>query len=595
MADDRESVRLPRSLGTAGDGLFQNMVSGERGRRVAENLLADDAERRPSPPPRVLVVSLLCLGAALAATSLWPEASQRLAGFVWSLALIPVFLLSYYRGWRGAATAALGVVAAMVLAVVVRQIWLGRGAEPWIYAVAAAVVAPTALGAGAVTELLHRKRELSVALAYRDPLTGLANRRLLREHLERMQAHADREGSGIGLLTLDLARFRDVNERYGEGTGDRLLRAAADRLRNRVRNEDIVARIGGDEFAVGLTDVATGDELAAAAQRLEATFSDPVHADDSSVHLEPRIGAARYPDDATDPDQLLAAAEHARPSPRTARTIALFAAEEESGGGARLALAEELREADAEREIEPWVQLIYDCDGLEPRAAEGLIRWRHPRHGLLSAGKFVAVAEQTGMIRRIDRQVLRTAARLSRSWCSPDGLGWIAVNLSPMTLLETTDLAATVSDLLDEAGADPSDLMIEVPERLVLRDLDVAAGALENLRELGLRVAVDDFGAGHSSLAYLDRFPVDVLKVDMRYLHGLDTSTVSDSLLRGILDLGHGVEARTVAEGVETRGQLRWLQQTGRCDYAQGFLLHEPQPPEDAGRLVLGRNDRATG
>lgn len=594
MADDRESVRLPSSRRTAGDGLFQSILERDGGRRTPEGLLVDAAEERPTPPPRVLVLSLLCLGASLAATSLWPEASQRLAGFVWSLALIPVFLFSYYRGWRGAATAAVGVVAAMVVAVVIRQVVLGRGAEPWIYAVAAAVVAPTALGAGAVTEVLHRKRELSVALAYRDPLTGLANRRLLREHLERMQARADREGGGVGLLTLDLARFRDVNERYGEGTGDRVLRAAGDRLRHRVRDADIVARTGGDEFAVGLTDLETADELAAAAHRLEAIFTDPIHAGDSSVHLKPRIGGARYPTDAIDPDQLLAAAEHARPGSRTPRTIA-FSAAEGNGGGERLALAEDLRAADPEREIEPWFQLIYDCGGLQPRAAEALIRWRHPQHGLLSAGKFIDVAEQTGLIRRIDREVFRAAGRLSRDWCSARGLEWIAVNLSPVTLMESADLAGTVSDALDDTGADPADLVIEVPERLVLRDLDVAADALEDLRDLGLGVAVDDFGAGHSSLAYLERFPVDLLKVDMRYLHSLDTSTVGDSLLRGILDLGRGVDALTVAEGVETRDQLNWLEETGRCNFAQGFLLHDPAPPEEAQDAIAGQNGRDRG
>lgn len=425
MSDEGESVRLPLSRGTTGDEPSYARGIDEQPRRAPGDLLADLTGERPTPPPRVLLLSLLCLGAAFVATSLWPEESQRLAGFVWSLALIPVFLLSYYRGWRGAATAAAGVLAAMVLTVVIRQVLLGRGTEPWIYGVATGVVIPATLGAGAVTEVLHRKRELAVALAYRDPLTGLANRRLLREHLERMLAHADRTGAGVGLLVVDLARFRNVNERFGETAGDRALQAAGDRLRKGVRGADTVARIGGDEFAVGLTDVGSAEELAAAAQRLRSAFSDPIHLGDVSVHLKPLVGAAHYPDDGSDPDQLLAAAEQARPGPRTPHTIGVSPAQEERGGADRLALAEDLRAADQERDIGPWFQIIYDCGGLAPRAAEALSRWRHPRHGLLSAGQFVAVAEQTGLIRRIDRKVLRAAARLTRDWCSGiSGWAW---------------------------------------------------------------------------------------------------------------------------------------------------------------------------
>ena len=402
-----------------------------------------------------------------------------------------------------------------------------------------------------------------------DPIEAAGSGRTEPGSLQRAEP-----GSLQALLVLDLDRFKPINDTYGHATGDAVLRALASRFCSLVREGDLVARIGGDEFAV-LAGVEDPDEAMALAARLLAAAREPVTAHHSRLEAGASIGVALAPEDATAPSQLMQAAD-----------LALYAAKRDGRdrvvrfepgmaeeAHARVALETDLRRALERGEIELHYQVQHDLKAGGVVGYEALMRWRHPQRGLVSPATFIPIAEETGLIVPLGRWALERAAR---DFAAFDDRTRIAVNVSPVQFAQA-DVVADARHALDASGLAPERLEIEVTEQLFLADTDSTLRALEALRELGVGLSLDDFGSGYSSLAYLTRFPFSKIKIDRQFVDRMASDDRSDALVRSILALAASLGLRVTAEGVETHGQLVTLAR-GRCDEAQGYLLGRPLP-----------------
>ncbi len=439
---------------------------------------------------------------------------------------------------------------------------------------------------GTLIDITHRKRleaELEL-MAYHDALTGLANRRLLAERAEKVLARTDREDEQAGLVYIDLARFKRINDTLGHAAGDRVLVEVGQRLKGASRESDTVARVGGDEFAVLLAEVDGGDGAIRAAERLARTLEEPVTASGRPVHVDARFGAALYPDHADDYDALLTAADRALTRSYSLETssIHLYRPGASADPTGELELEEDLREALERKELtlyyQPIVRMTGETGGT-PEGVEALLRWHHPERGLLAAGEFIHLAERGPLIRRLDRWVLREAVRQTGIWAGGEGPSWTAVNLSA-TSLRDPEVVDYVAALLEEEGLEGSRLVVELTERTAVRNPEMVTDALRRLREMGVGVALDDFGTGHSALAYLKSFPASLLKMDGFFIQDLEGDDRQSEVARAIIRLGGAVGMRVAAERVENDRQQRWLERVG-CDLGQGFWIGEPVPPEE--------------
>lgn len=435
---------------------------------------------------------------------------------------------------------------------------------------------------GTAIDITERKRleEDLQRLAFHDPLTGLANRRLLEEHTVKALARAVREKSRVGMLYMDLVRFKRINDIFGHATGDRILTEVADRYRGRVRASDTVARVGGDEFAVLLVRVQSGEDARAAARVLRECLTNPFLVDGEMFHLDMRIGVALFPDHATDFEELLSCADLGMCEGSSEETaVVLNRSSLNPPRREDLLLEEQLRRALKEQEFTLHYQPICLLPEQTPHAFEALLRWRHPVRGILTASEFIAQAEHAGLAQQMDRWVLRAAARQARQWASMDRPEWVAVNLSPATIEDPLFLAY-VERVLVEEGISGERLGFELTERAMMRDPDGAARVLRGLRDLGIRIVIDDFGRGHSALAYLVHFPADFLKVDRFFIDKIGTCSIHERLVEGILGLCRGLELPLIAEGVEKPEQIEWLAARG-CRLVQGYQVGHPVPPEE--------------
>jgi diguanylate cyclase (GGDEF)-like protein/PAS domain S-box-containing protein len=431
-----------------------------------------------------------------------------------------------------------------------------------------------------VTERKRLRQELE-ELAYHDTLTGAANRRLLKLRAEKTLARARREESRAGLIYLDLVRFKRINDTLGHAAGDRALTEAAERLRSVARESDTVARVGGDEFAVLLAEVDRPEGARRAAERMAEALAPPMALGERGVHLEARLGVALFPEHADDADGLLSAADAAiyQSGPVRAPGIHVYREPDpEEQPPEELPLEEGIREALAEDRLLLYLQPVVRSGDGRTEGAEALVRWDHPERGILAAEAFIHLAERSSVIHELDRWAL--SAALDRVAALEDAAGgpdWISVNLSAASLRDPS-LAEHVAGELEARGLDPSRLVMEVTEHTAMRIPGPAAEILENLRSLGVGIAIDDFGTGHAALAYLERFPADLLKMDGVFLESLDREADGrEPLAAAILRLGHAVGMRVVAEHVETDAQRRWLEAAG-FDLLQGFGVGEPAP-----------------
>jgi diguanylate cyclase (GGDEF)-like protein/PAS domain S-box-containing protein len=440
---------------------------------------------------------------------------------------------------------------------------------------------------GVVTDITMRKQaELGMRrLAHSDSLTGLANRLQLAERIDAAVADLRSDKTGIALLLLDLDGFKAVNDSFGHAIGDELLTMVACRLRASVRPTDVPARLGGDEFAV-LIERVDYEQAELAAQRVLAGLTDPFVLSRSNVAISASIGLV-HATDARGSQDLMRDADVAmyRAKAEGKNQVVSFEPAMQAHVAARLQLETEFREGVEDNQFVLHYQPLVDLDTEEIVGVEALIRWEHPARGLLLPGEFVEVAEDTGLIVPLGRWVFEQALTDATGWMSKYGRQLsVAVNLSPRQLHDA-EFVATLAYAIADAGIPADSLTIEITENLLLKDTELAKSRLASLRSLGVKVAVDDFGTGYSSLAYLDRYPVDVLKIDRSFVEPLGESAKSAALVRSIVDLAAALEMETVAEGVENDVQRRTLQSLG-CRRAQGFYFARPLSAEAIGDLL---------
>lgn len=413
-------------------------------------------------------------------------------------------------------------------------------------------------------------------MAHYDNLTGLANRYLFNERLRQALQDRDR-AKNVVLFYLDLDDFKAVNDTRGHLVGDRLLREIGTRLEREVRGKDLVARLGGDEFAVLLETRAGAGMLIERAHRFLAVIREPFEIDEHTYRVSGSIGIARR-NDGEDAEELMRRADLAlfAAKDKGRDTLALYDQEMDRAARERREIEADLREALSRGQLRLHYQPVIDLDSGEIAGYEALLRWYHPKRGIVRPTEFLDVAEETGMIVPIGEWVIRQALAETGGW---EGNFRIAINLSP-TQVRSPHLADVVAQVIHAHGLAPGRVEFEITEHVLMQQDNVSAGNLEKLRELGAKIALDDFGVGYSSLSYLRRFPFDRIKIDRDFVEDIEQSADSQAIVSSITRLADALGMATTAEGVETRAQLDLLRKLG-CIEAQGFLICEPVPGEN--------------
>ncbi len=436
-----------------------------------------------------------------------------------------------------------------------------------------------------ITERKAAEERLS-HLAHHDTLTDLPNRALLRQRLRQALARGRRGDRSFALHFIDLDRFKAINDALGHHFGDQVLVAVGERLTRMMAPGDTVARLGGDEFAILQCDVA-GPDAAALAGRIIEGMGQPLVCGGQEVTIGASIGVTIHPRDGADEDDLLRNADLAMYRAKAAgRDTWCFFAEEMSPG-ARDAMRTEadLRNSVARGELLLHYQPQVDLATGRIVGAEALLRWARRGHGLVPPGSFIALAEETGLILVISEWVLRESCRQAAAWAQ-GGLGPIrlGVNLSPVQF-RRQDVYNLVVRTLAETGLAPGLLELELTENILMENADDAVVALQRLRSIGVMLSVDDFGTGYSSLSYVKRFPLNRLKIDQSFVRGLGTDVSDTAIVQTILELGHLLQLKVIAEGVESEAQMAWLRQEG-CEEGQGFLFSRPVPAAEFEELL---------
>ncbi|MDP1929649.1 MAG: EAL domain-containing protein [Thiobacillus sp.] len=442
---------------------------------------------------------------------------------------------------------------------------------------------------GTVVDITERKQhedELEYQASH-DSLTGLPNRLLLRDRIEQAIAKARRDGHRVAVVFVDLDHFKLINDSLGHHVGDRLLLEVAGRLMSCIRSHDSVARQGGDEFVLVLTEQHGEDDTLAIITRLLEVISQPWVDDGREYGLSCSVGISCYPKDGDDPDALLRCADaamyQAKASGRS--TYHVYTPELNQAISERLELENSLRHALERAEFRVYYQPRIDTVSGRIIGAEALIRWDCPGRGLIPPDSFISIAEETGLIIPIGQWILQEACRQNSAW-QRAGLPPISVsvNLSPIQFRHA-GLVQSVADALQQANLDPACLELELTESFVMHDAERINVAMQSLKALGVDIAVDDFGTGYSSLSYLKRFPVDRLKVDKSFVRDIDSDPDDAAIVRAIITLGHALGLKVVAEGVETQAHLEFLQQHG-CDELQGYYFSRPVPAAEMETLL---------
>jgi diguanylate cyclase (GGDEF)-like protein/PAS domain S-box-containing protein len=441
-----------------------------------------------------------------------------------------------------------------------------------------------------ITELRRAEARMRHQAGH-DALTGLPNRALFREYLDHALARARRSDTAAAVLLLDLDRFKGINDAFGLPCGDLLLKAVAERLQSCLRETDAIARLGGDEFVVLQSDVRTADEPRALARRLIDSFGQPFVINGEELHTSASIGLTLFPGDGQAADRLLKNAELAMYRAKSnGRNSSCFFAPQMNLVARRTGLLErELRQAFAADQFTVHYQPQRDLRSGQIVGIEALLRWRHPRRGMVRPSEFVGLAEDIGLIGPLTERVLEHACRQHRRWQIaglPDLR--LSVNLSPLQFREGA-IASLIENTLAETGLDPSWLEIELTEGVMLDNSEAVMSSLRRLHQIGVNFSLDDFGTGYSSLAYVKRLPIQRLKIDQSFVHKIGHDGQDEAIVRAVIDLGHSLSLKVTAEGVETADQLARLHQLG-CDEAQGDLISPPLPADDFHVLFQGRD-----
>ncbi|HEY6482917.1 MAG TPA: EAL domain-containing protein [Steroidobacteraceae bacterium] len=445
----------------------------------------------------------------------------------------------------------------------------------------------------AEAQLLEKQQHLD-HLAHHDQLTGLPNRLYLAAHLPGAIEIARGSGMLLAVLFLDLDRFKHINDSRGHETGDKLLKAVAERIRATTRADDVVVRMGGDEFIVILKNVRDSDQVSEAASRINEALSPPVIVDGRPLVTTVSIGVSLFPRDGTDMGELLRHSDAAmyQAKDRGRNNFQVFTPAMDRRLKERVTIETSLRNALQKKHLDVHYQPIMDIHSNRVVALESLLRWKHPVQGFIPPQRFIAVAEETGLIVPIGEFVLDRALADLVKW-REDGCMTvpIAANISAVQL-QRSDLAATILRLTRQYGIRPSMLQLELTESAVFERREGRMGesnedAVAKLRELGVGIAIDDFGTGYSSLSYLKRWRVDYLKIDRSFVRDLVTDPSDLAIVSAIIAMARHVNIKVVAEGIEGWQQLEKLRQLG-CSLAQGYLFAKPVPAEQCRRFLQG-------
>lgn len=452
-----------------------------------------------------------------------------------------------------------------------------------------------------VTQLKQAEEEIRL-LAFYDSLTGLANRSLFLDRLEQAIASASRTGQKFALLFLDLDQFKLINDTLGHHIGDLLLKQVAARLKSNIRScdtatmlgmdppESIIARLGGDEFTVLLSNIREPEAAAKVATRLIREVADTYHLEGHDVEMTTSIGISVYPDDGTESHSLLKNADsamyHAKNNGRNSYQFYM-----ESLNRVvieRFSMERDLKKALENEEFVLFYQPRIDLASRQIVGAEALIRWLHPLKGMITPDKFIHIAEESGQIIDINRWVLQTACRQKNEWVAA-GLSpvSVAVNLSGYKL-SSQNIIRTIKDALGTGPDGDHSLEIEITENVLMQDTKETISTLQQIKALKIRIALDDFGTGYSSLSYLTSFPVDILKIDRSFVMGCTTEPKNLIIIKAIIAMGHSMEKRIVAEGIETEEQFALMKELS-CDEGQGYLFKHPVPQEVFAALLADK------
>ncbi len=437
-----------------------------------------------------------------------------------------------------------------------------------------------------VTEAREMSKRMS-HLANHDYLTDLPNRMLLNDRISQAIAVAQRQRQQFAVLFVDVDRFKHINDSLGHAIGDQLLVAVARRMVASVRGSDTVSRQGGDEFLILLPAVADANDAARSAHKIVTALSAPYHVKEHDLEITVSMGIGIYPGDGTDAETLVRNADvamlHAKDKGRN--NYQFFRAYMNEHSLERLSLESGLRHALDRREFALYYQPKMDLQTRIISGTEALIRWRQPGRGTVLPDQFIPIAEQCGYIVSIGRWVLREACRQTQLWLAA-GLAAtpVAVNVSPVEL-RSTGFVRGVREVLRETGLDPRYLEIELTETVLLQDHATTISVLHELKNMGVLLSLDDFGTGYSSLSYLKRFPIDALKIDKSFVHGLCKSASDANIVSAVISMGKSFGLKVIAEGVETREQLHALQ-ARQCAEGQGFYFHKPVAATEFARIL---------
>jgi diguanylate cyclase (GGDEF)-like protein len=433
----------------------------------------------------------------------------------------------------------------------------------------------------------QRQSKLMERLAFYDALTGVANRLLFMDRAAIAVAQAKRANTNLAVVFLDLDRFKLINDSYGHGIGDMVLKGVASRLRETLREGDTVARIGGDEFTVLMPGVRHPDDVAQIAGKLLDVFRLPLHLSGRDIMVTASIGIAMFPGDGTDAETLLKSADTAmyRAKETGGDTFQVYTRELDRHAREELDLESRLRLALARNEFVLHYQPRVDASSERVVAFEALLRWNDPDRGLLMPRQFMHSTEVSGLIIPIGQWVIQSACRQARQWHDDGCAGVVvSVNLSPRQF-HRHDLTRTITDALRTARLEPQFLELEIDESCVMKNADASMRILIALKAIGVRVLISHFGAGYSSLRYLRSFPIDGLKLDRSFL--ATNGTDNRPLATAALGMAKALHLKVIGEGVETQEAADFLRSQD-CDDIQGFLVSKPVPPQDCIRFIRG-------